>query len=71
MSAVNSFRDLVELAKKLGYEIREEWLGGAGCSVCELRGKPFVFIDAACSAQEQAEQLREALRHRPDSAPSP
>lgn len=70
MSAVDSVRDLVDLARKLGYEIREEWLGGAGCSLCELRGKPVVFIDAACSAQEQAEQLREALRHRSHSFPS-
>lgn len=61
MNAVDAVRELVESAKRMGYEVREEWLGGAGCAVCQLRGKSVVFVDAACSVQEQWEQLREVL----------
>lgn len=71
MGAVDAVRDLIDMARRMGYEIREEWLGGAGCSVCELRGKAVVFIDSACSAQEQWEQLRAVLPGREDPAPSP
>jgi len=70
MGAVDAVRDLVDMARRMGYEIREEWLGGSGCSICELRGKTVVFIDAACSPQEQWEQLREVLGRREDPARS-
>ncbi len=63
MGKVEAVRGLLELAREMGYEIREEWLAGTGCSVCELRGKPVLFVDAACSAQELYEQLHQILCH--------
>lgn len=61
--------ELLELAlrhcQKLGYTLREEFLGGIGGGACELRGRKYLFLDLALHASEQFEQVCEALRDDP------
>lgn len=55
----------IDLLKKelqrLGCGIREDWLGGKECVVCEVRGKRVVFIDLASSPSEVAGALQRVL----------
>jgi hypothetical protein len=53
------------LAKRLGYKIRQEWLGGAGGGGCELKGRKIFFLDLALTPEEQLDQLLDTLRRDP------
>jgi len=55
----------LEVAKRLGYQIRQEYLGGAGGGACEFNGKKWIFVDLALNAVEQTEQVIEALQADP------
>jgi hypothetical protein len=53
------------VAQSLGYGVRHEYLGGAGGGVCEFGARKWIFVDLALSADEQLEQVIEALRSDP------
>ena len=57
---------LVDLARRLGYEIREEWLDGMGGGACEVKGKRIMFVDQSLPPSERVEQLAHALRGHVD-----
>ena len=63
--------ELLELAlaaaETLGYQIREEWLGGSDGGSCEIRGQKWLFIDPALDAAERLDLVADALQR--DSAP--
>ncbi|MCA9103512.1 MAG: hypothetical protein R3C10_24215 [Pirellulales bacterium] len=61
MQTVERLDQLVRLARRLGYTVRQEWLGGNGGGVCELRGKKHLFLDLANSASEQLDTVVEVL----------
>ena len=65
MHAVEMLRSLVELAGRLGYQVRQEWLDGAGGGVCELKGTRIVFIDLSQAPADRARQLGAALADHP------
>lgn len=65
MHTVELLERLVRLAEQLGYQTREEWLGGSGGGRCEFSGKKWIFLDLAVSKAEQLEQLCTALRQDP------
>jgi hypothetical protein len=54
----------LNLAERLGYVVRQEWLDGSGGG-CELRGKKFLFIDLATSPADQLEVVLRLLRGEP------
>lgn len=56
------------LARRLGYQIREEWLGECGGGACEFGGRKWLFLDLSLSTLEQLEQLLAALRADPQLA---
>jgi len=58
----------LNLAERLGYLIRQEWLEGNGGGGCELRGRKFLFIDLATSPAEQLEMALGVLRGEPRAA---
>ncbi len=62
MHTVDLLEQAISAAQALGYEVRLEWLGGAAGGACEFGGKRWVFIDLALSADEQLEQVVDALR---------
>lgn len=65
MHTVELMDALLGVAEKLGYQIRQEWLGGTGGGKCEFGGRRFIFVDLALSVVEQQEQIASALRDDP------
>ena len=55
----------LNLAERLGYVIRQEWLEGSGGGGCELRGRKFLFVDLATSPADQLEMVLGVLRSEP------
>ncbi|GAB6165670.1 hypothetical protein JCM19992_16700 [Thermostilla marina] len=62
MHSVERIRFLLDSAKEQGWVVREEWLSGAGCSVCELRGAKVLFVDLSLPTSEVLAQLEEMCR---------
>lgn len=48
-------------ARKLGYQVRTEWLGGSAAGWCEIGGKKLLFVDLSLSVDEQLEQVELAI----------
>ncbi len=71
MHTVELLEQATDLAKRLGYQIREEWLGGNGGGGCELMGKKILFLDLALEPADQLDQTIETLRREPRAASLP
>lgn len=52
-------------ARQLGFEIRQEWLGGADGGACFYGGQKWLFIDLSLPALDQLDQVVTALREEP------
>jgi hypothetical protein len=55
----------LNLAERLGYVVRQEWLDGNSGGGCELRGRRFLFIDLAASPTDQFDLVLRVLRCEP------
>jgi hypothetical protein len=62
MHTVELLERAIQFAERLGYRIRQEWLGGTGGGGCEFGGQKWIFIDLASDAVEQLQQVTDALR---------
>jgi hypothetical protein len=62
MHTVEMLEQALDLATRLGYTIRQEWLAGSGGGGCELKGRKLFFLDLDLGPGEQLEQALEALR---------
>jgi hypothetical protein len=62
MHTVELLRAAVEAAKQLGYEVRQDWLGGDGGGHCLVRGRKWLLLDLAQTADEQIDVVADALR---------
>jgi len=51
----------IELAKRLEYEVREEWLDGIGGGWCRMKGKKVLFVDQSLTPPERLEQVARSL----------
>ena len=60
MHTVEMLEHGLDLAARLGYQIRQEYLGGNGGGGCVLKGKKIFFLDLAL---DPAEQLDLGHRH--------
>ena len=65
MHTVELLEQACAIAEQLGYQTRQEWLGGTGGGACEFGGRKWIFIDLALSVFEQLEQVTDALRQDP------
>ena len=61
----------LDLARRLGYEIRQEWLAGNGGGGCILRGRKLLFLDLALGPAEQLDQVLDTLRHDCEAPQAP
>jgi hypothetical protein len=68
MHTVEVLEQALDLASRLGYSVRQEWLSGSGGGGCELKGRKLFFLDLDLAADEQLERLLETLRGEPDAA---
>jgi hypothetical protein len=71
MHAVEALEQAVELAKRAGFRVRQEWLGGAGGGLCEIQGRKYLFLDLALGPVEQLEIIASALKSDPEVASIP
>lgn len=62
MHRVELLEQAKAVAERLGYRIRQEWLGGSRGGSCEISGQKWLFIDLTLSVSDQLDQTVEALR---------
>ena len=68
MHTVEMLREAVDTARRLGYEVRQDWLGGNGGGHCLVRGRKWLLLDVAQTADEQLNVVADALRGEADAA---
>jgi hypothetical protein len=71
MHTVELLEQALDLAARLGYSVRQEWLAGCGSGGCELKGHKLFFLDLDLSPDEQLEQALETLRREPEATGLP
>lgn len=62
MHTVEMLREAVDTARRLGYEVRQDWLGGNGGGHCLVRGRKWLLLDVAQTVDEQLNVVADALR---------
>jgi len=62
MHTVEMLSEAIELARRLGYQIREDQLEGAGGGHCRIRGRKWLLLDITQSADEQLHDVLDAIR---------
>ncbi len=67
MHTVEAMDDAIAAARRLGFHIRFEYLGGSGGGDCEIRGKKWIFVDLAVNPAEQLAQVLEAIQREADA----
>lgn len=62
MHTVELLQEAVEAVRRLGYEVRQDWLGGDGGGHCIVRGRKWLLLDLAQTAEERLNVVTDALR---------
>jgi hypothetical protein len=62
MHTVELLQEAVDTARRLGYEVRQDWLGGDGGGHCIVRGRKWLLLDVAQTPDEQLDVVADALR---------
>jgi hypothetical protein len=65
MDVASQIDALVELAERLGIEIRREHLGGGGGGLCRIKGKQVLFLDLDADPATRLDQCAIALSSFP------
>jgi len=68
MHTVELLNEALKVATQIGYQTRQEWLGGSGGGGCEIKGRRWIFLDLALSPADQLESVLETLRRHPEVA---
>ena len=71
MHTVELLEESLRVASQLGYQIRQEWLGGSGGGDCEIKGQRWLFLDLALNPAEQLELVLESLRRHSEAVSLP
>ncbi len=58
----------LDAARRVGYQVREEALDGAGGGHCLIRGKKCLLLDLTQPQREQLNDVFDALRAEPNLA---
>jgi hypothetical protein len=66
MHTVALLEKAIAIAGSLGYQVRQEWLDGAGGGHCQLGGRKWIFLDLSQDAAEHLDRIIEALRSEPE-----
>ena len=61
MHAVGLREQAIQVARRLGYDIRQDWLGGEGSGHCLVRGRKILLLDLAQSPEGQFTAIQNAL----------
>jgi len=71
MHTVKLLRQAIDLAERLGYTVRHDWLGGSGGGGCEIKGQKVLFLDLALGPLDQLDLVIDTLRREPEAAKLP
>ena len=71
MHTVELLEHALDLADRLGYKVRQEWLDGLTGGGCELGGQKILFLDLALGPEDQLDQVVDTLRREPDATGLP
>ncbi|MGA2034535.1 MAG: hypothetical protein ABSG68_19995 [Thermoguttaceae bacterium] len=71
MHTVELLACALDLAGRLGHQVRQEWLGGSGGGGCVLKGRKILFLDLALGPADQLDQVLCVLRYEPEAAGLP
>jgi hypothetical protein len=71
MHAAKLLAEALDLARRMQYTVREEYLDGAGGGHCFYSGKKWLLLDVAQSTEEQLSDVADALRAESDFATLP
>jgi hypothetical protein len=66
MHTVELLEQALELARRSGYRVRQEWLDGSAGGACVIRGQKWLFVDPTRPRQEQLAEVLDALWADPD-----
>ena len=64
MGTVELYASVKRFAEELGYQVREENLGGVGGGACEVAGRKCLFVDITQSSAEQLGEMVDALQQQ-------
>ena len=62
MHTVELLQEALDTARQLGFEVRQDWLGGDGGGHCLVRGRKWLLLDLAQPPDEQLDIVAAALR---------
>jgi hypothetical protein len=62
MHTVAMLNEALDTARRLGYEVRQDWLGGNGGGHCLVRGRKWLLLDVAQTVDEQLDIVANARR---------
>jgi hypothetical protein len=68
MDSVELLEEAMQAARRVGYEIREEWLGGSSGGACVVGGRKMLFLDLSLGPRQRLDQVLGGLRAEPKSA---
>lgn len=71
MLTVELLEQALEVARRAGYQIRQEWLDGCQPGACVIKGQKWLFLDPTQSPREQLQEVIEALSADPAVATLP
>ncbi len=66
MHTVELLEQALAAARQMGFDVREEYLGGSGGGSCLLRGRKCLFVDLALTPNEQLDQVLSAITETDD-----
>ena len=61
MQPAELLKPVIEVAQKLKYQIRYEWLGGEGTRTLRYRDETWLFVDQSDNEAEQCTLITSAL----------
>ena len=68
MNSVELLEEAIDAARRVGFDVREEWFGGSGGGACAVHGKKLLFLDLNLGPRERLLQVADALRGDPETA---
>ncbi|MCL6501992.1 MAG: hypothetical protein K6T86_04855 [Pirellulales bacterium] len=61
MHTVDLLEQAIAAARRLGWQVREDWLDGNGGGACYIKGQKWIFLDLAQDARDHLAVVCEAL----------
>jgi hypothetical protein len=71
MHTVELLEQAIDLAERLEFVVRHEWLGGSGGGGCEVAGQKILFLDLTQGPADQLDQVVDTLRREPGATGLP